>query len=60
MQAHPNPMNQRPPDLAVPTWVPKVVAEQVHVLYERAVASGSAEQVAVVERLATDPRMEAV
>jgi hypothetical protein len=44
----------------VPTWVPKVVAQQAHVLYERAVASGSAEHLAVIERLATDPKMEAV
>jgi hypothetical protein len=52
-------MNRRH-GLIVPSWVPKVVAQQADVLYERAVASRSAQHVAVVERLATDPKMEAV
>jgi hypothetical protein len=43
-----------------PSWLPPLVREQAHALRSELLRSGTPDDIAVVERLTSDPRMEAV
>jgi hypothetical protein len=43
-----------------PSWVPPLVREQAHALRSELLKSGTADDIAVLDRLTSDPKMEAV
>jgi len=45
---------------AFPTWLPPLIREQAHVLRSELLKSGTSDDIAVLDRMTSDPRMEAV